>query len=405
MLDKNFEFYLKRLQTIHDELSKILKSDYIDESWTRTTENKVNVIIDELKRKNSENDQIQKFHNLNMDAVNLTSTSGQVEWVKSNVKELIEILEFSLEKPSNNRVDDLKKELSSELNEKCKEIIVDRKNWKKFRKRVYVSFLIAIGIFIIGALVMPEGKEASDVPEIFIPVLVTFFIALIYGGKQERNAEKERRKILGYNKLTLFSYEALKHIEEYEKELDFENINKSKDKINSILNNLEINWDEKYRTNLSFKALEAPIENLKNALRQNFIPAFSDIKLDEKDTNKEEIKKRKITLIYLIQMFQNENFHLVNEVIKDLQSYIPNEKPPEKTRWQKLQENRTKVKIIISVVGSIVIFTGSVYLSYTLAQHPDATELEKYNSFITWSIATVGIGVASLNAILMMWKK
>ena len=326
--------------------------------------------------------------------------------MKSNVKELIDILEFSLEKHNgNNQENELKKEISLELNEKCKEILVNHKKWKKFRKKVYISILVAIGFFIIGALLVPEGVEASDVPEISIPITIAVFMVLIYAGRQESKAEKERKKTLGYNKLTLFSYEALKYIEEYEKELDFEKINKSKEKIDSILNNLELNWDEKYKTNFSFKALEIPIEELKKTLRENFIPAFTEIKLDEKDTSKEDVKKRKITIIHLIQIFQNEDFHLVKDVIKELQNYITEEKPPEKTRWQKLQENRTKVKIIISIVGSIAIVAGSIYLSYNLAQHPDATELEKYNSFITWSIATVGIGVASLNVILMMWKK
>ena len=79
ILNANFEFSLKRLKTIYDELSKMLKSEYIDEGWTRSTEDKVNVIIGELKEKNTENDKIQKFPYSNFDTADLTSTIGQVE--------------------------------------------------------------------------------------------------------------------------------------------------------------------------------------------------------------------------------------------------------------------------------------------------------------------------------------
>lgn len=95
MLDVDTIYALKRLKNISSELSEMLKRDYIDESWTKSMEIELNAIIKELKDIHLDNVRIQQFLLSDLNSVGLTSKSGQVDWLKSKIQKLIDVLDIS----------------------------------------------------------------------------------------------------------------------------------------------------------------------------------------------------------------------------------------------------------------------------------------------------------------------
>ena len=112
------------------------------------------------------------------------------------------------------------------------------------------------------------------------------------------------------------------------------------------------------------------------------------------------LQKRKRTIVHLIQLFQSEDFHLINKITNELHEYKPIEKPVEKTKFQKFLENRLRIKIIVAIFGTVGIILASVLVAHFLSQNPDAS----YTDFITWSIAISGIGLGILYSVLIFWK-
>ena len=153
----------------------------------------------------------------------------------------------SLNKTENNsekeQSQEPKNELSAKLNQVCKDLIVNEKNWKKFRLHAIILAIVSVAVFVVGIQFIPEGKTINSAPEFAIPIIIGTFTALFFAGFKQGKAEKERRKNLGYNKLTLLSYRAYELIEKYDGEPDFNYIKKVNGNIESILNNLEIHWE------------------------------------------------------------------------------------------------------------------------------------------------------------------
>ncbi len=97
MPDTDTPYILTRLNSAHVELSEMLKREYIDEAWTKSMEIEINSIIEELKNKHPENERIQKFLLSKLNSIDLTSKSGQVDYLKSKVQKLIDILKINFD--------------------------------------------------------------------------------------------------------------------------------------------------------------------------------------------------------------------------------------------------------------------------------------------------------------------
>lgn len=92
MQNSDLKYYLKRLNESYSQLSEKLKSDFIDEAWTKSVEIEINSIINELKTKCPEKERIQKFLLSDLNAIRFTSKSGQVDWLITKIQKLLDIL-------------------------------------------------------------------------------------------------------------------------------------------------------------------------------------------------------------------------------------------------------------------------------------------------------------------------
>ncbi len=105
MSDPDTKYAISRLNTAINELSEMLKREYIDEAWTKSMEIEINSIISELKDRHVENERIQKFLLSKLDSVGLSSKSGQVDYLKSKTQKLVDILKIGFYNSSDSEVE------------------------------------------------------------------------------------------------------------------------------------------------------------------------------------------------------------------------------------------------------------------------------------------------------------
>lgn len=105
MSDSDTKYAISRLNSANNELSEMLKSKYIDEAWTKSMEIEFNSILKELKEKHSGKERIQNFLPSELRSVGLTSTSGQVDFLKSKVQKLIDVLKIYFDSDSDSEIE------------------------------------------------------------------------------------------------------------------------------------------------------------------------------------------------------------------------------------------------------------------------------------------------------------
>ncbi|MBS3921617.1 MAG: hypothetical protein KGZ37_00535 [Nitrosarchaeum sp.] len=272
--------------------------------------------------------------------------------------------------------------INEKIENECKSLIVIEKTRKKCRNYGYVSVIIAFSILIVVSITFPQNKTALDVPLISIPATIAIMVLLIMAGMFQNKNEKEMRKITGYKKFSLSIYKAIINMKKIHDEPDVKYINKAKNELESVHDELKNFWGIVYEEHTSLLSLEKPIHNFIEVLGGKFIQAFSDVSADDNKIDKSLINMRIITLIHLLEFFYDDKFNQIYAVNKELANYVPKEIPKDKTRLQKLSENTNLTKAIQMLLGSASIVVGGIGVSYLLNTHPDAT----YEKFVDWSL-------------------
>jgi len=318
-----------------------------------------------------------------------------------------EYKEHQQQKPTEDLNDEI--EFPYHLKEKCQDFSVHERNWKKLANWPLILGVMVVVIMYTGAYFFPADKKIQEVPEISVPIGIIILILLIIAGKLQNKAEKIKKRIKGFNNLTLKAYKAYTNLEKFQtKEPDIAFVEKSKTELESIVRRLETSWGTDEQFNPTFKSIQQPVSDFITFMKSKFIPSIVDVNTNEKKDEK-KIVSRMSTLVKLIKLFQSENFEDINSLNKELAAYVPPKKPLKKSTNQKIRENIiiTKIreniiitKILLGVLGSSVIVIGAITLVSFLSSHPDVT----YQDTVTWSLMIILGGIIPFNLIVTKLK-